>query len=103
MVTRATESRCWMAVDGYKLQDLVWPLQQAAFFTSQGRLPHPLAAMLIRAGDKGSESPLRSVDEHFVALAHLARQLSVREVHVGIHYVYVGSYWPKLLEVKLLV
>jgi len=67
----------------HTLRDLVWPLQQAAFFTSQGRLPHPLAAIFIRAGDKGSESPLRSVDEHFAALAPLARQLNIRDVYVG--------------------
>ena len=67
----------------HTLRDLVWPLQQAAFYKTQGRLPHPLAAMFIRAGDKGSEAPLVGVDAHFAALAPLARKLNIRDVYVG--------------------
>jgi hypothetical protein len=67
----------------HTLRHLVWPLQQAAFYRTAGRLPHPLAAMFIRAGDKGSEAPLQSVDDHFAALAPLARKLNIKDVYVG--------------------
>lgn len=59
------------------------PVWQAAFYRSAGRLPHPLAAMFIRAGDKGSEAPLQSMEDHFAALAPLASKLNITDVYVG--------------------
>jgi hypothetical protein len=67
----------------HTLTTLMWPLQQAAFYRTAGRLPHPLAAVFIRAGDKGSEAPLQTVHAHFAALAPLARKLNISDVYVG--------------------
>lgn len=67
----------------HTLRNLVWPLQQTAFYRTRGRLPHPLAAIFIRAGDKGTEAPLRTVDEHFAVLEPVARLLGIEDVYIG--------------------
>jgi len=67
----------------HTLRHLVWPAQQVAFHATQGRLPRPLAAMFIRAGDKGREAPLQSVAAHFAALAPIAARLGIKDVYVG--------------------
>lgn len=67
----------------YTLRHLVWPLQQTAFYETGGALPHPLAAMFIRAGDKFKEAPPKSVDAHFAELAPVAAQLGITNVYVG--------------------
>jgi len=67
----------------YTLKHLVWPLQQNAFYRTQGVLPHPLAAVFIRAGDKFKEAPPKSVDSHFAELAPLAAKLDIKDVYVG--------------------
>ena len=67
----------------FTLDNLVWPLQQNAFYRTRGVLPHPLAAVFIRAGDKFKEAPPKSVDSHFAELAPLAAKLGIKDVYVG--------------------
>jgi hypothetical protein len=67
----------------HTLRHLVWPAQQVAFHATEGALPRPLAAMFIRAGDKGREAPLQSVAAHFAELAPIAARLGIKDVYVG--------------------
>jgi hypothetical protein len=67
----------------YTLRHLVWPLQQNAFYSTKGVLPHPLAAVFIRAGDKFKEATPMSVDSHFAELAPIAARLGIKDVYVG--------------------
>ena len=67
----------------YTLKHIVWPLQQAAFYRTQGVLPRPLAAVFIRAGDKFIEARPLSVDDHFAELAPVAATLGVKHVYLG--------------------
>jgi hypothetical protein len=67
----------------YTLRQLVWPLQHAAFYETQGALPHPLAAIFIRAGDKHKEATPMSVDAHFAELAPVAAQMGIKDVYLG--------------------
>ena len=67
----------------YTLKHIVWPLQQAAFYRTQGVLPHPLAAVFIRAGDKFIEARPLSVDDHFAELAPVAAAMGVKHVYLG--------------------
>ena len=67
----------------YTLKHIVWPLQQAAFYLTEGVLPHPLAAVFIRAGDKFKEARPMSVDAHFAELAPFASKLGIKDVYVG--------------------
>jgi hypothetical protein len=67
----------------YTLRHIVWPLQQSAFYQTQGALPHPLAAVFIRAGDKYKEAKPMSVDSHFAELAPVAASLGIKNVYVG--------------------
>lgn len=67
----------------FTLRQVVWPLQLGAFYRTQGVLPHPLASIFIRAGDKHRETPLMSVDSHFELLAPIAAKLGIKDVYVG--------------------
>jgi len=67
----------------FTLHQLVWPLQLGAFYRTHGALPHPLAAVFIRAGDKFKEAPLLSVDAHFAELAPIAAKLGIKDVYLG--------------------
>jgi len=72
-----------MRPSAYTLKHIVWPLQQAAFYRSEGVIPHPFAAIFIRAGDKFKEAPPVSVDAHFVELAPIATRMGIKHVYLG--------------------
>ena len=79
------------------LRDFVAPMQARAFglkgignaTTSPSSsfpfspLPHPLAAVFIRGGDKGKESALLPAQAYFDELEPLAERLGIRDVYVS--------------------
>jgi hypothetical protein len=72
-----------MRPSDYTLKHVVWPLQHTAFYRTEGIIPHPLAAVFIRAGDKFKEAPPLSVDAHFAELIPIASKLGIKNVYVG--------------------
>ena len=80
---RAQLTKFMMRPSEYTLKHIVWPLQQAAFYRTEGVLPRPLAAVFMRAGDKFREARPMSVDAHFAELAPTAAALGIKDVYVG--------------------
>lgn len=65
------------------LEEMVLPIQHATFWSTNGVIPHPLAALFIRRGDKHKEAPLHEVDEYFQKLDPIASKLNVRDVYIS--------------------
>lgn len=72
------------------LRDFVAPMQAQAFGlakkkngTSSSSLPHPLASVFIRGGDKGKESALLPAQAYFDELEPLAEMLGIRDVYAS--------------------
>ena len=65
------------------LREYVWPIQHAAFFKTEGVIPHPIASIFVRRGDKGREAPLHAYEEYFQKLEPIATQLGIKHVFVN--------------------
>ena len=67
----------------WMLNKFVWPLQHAAFFKTGGVIPHPIAAIFVRRGDKSKEVTLHSYEEYFQQFEPVATKLNIKHVYIS--------------------